>query len=283
VARVGDSDAAGSDRPIARAAGSDRESGTRREARIDSALGEIPPDIFGQAFAVDISARTRGGRRARGVSAARAAAAAVKAERSNARASRRAARRSALESHRRGLQPKTRASVRSFHVKRLALCPPYDPYVDDTAVRGGGLWQDLEEAALQRSKVLTLTLTLTLTSNWSASNSAARNWMSASAARGLKVWRGRCPAHQVARLSRGQHIPGLCSYPEGRHPCHACSVLWISLERARVRLYLHVHVHVHVHVRCMSHARLFSATTEHPLTASHEARLLARGSDRYIR
>jgi hypothetical protein len=35
--------------------------------RIDSALGEIPPDIFGQAFAVDISARTRGGRRARGV------------------------------------------------------------------------------------------------------------------------------------------------------------------------------------------------------------------------
>ena len=44
--------------------------------RIDSALGEIPPDIFGQAFAVDISARTRGGRRARGVSGARAAAAA---------------------------------------------------------------------------------------------------------------------------------------------------------------------------------------------------------------
>ena len=153
MARVGDSDAAGSDRPIARAAGSDRESGTRREARIDSALGEIPPDIFGQAFAVDISARTRGGRRARGVSGARAAAAAVEAERSNARASRRAARRSALESRHRGLQPKTRASVRSFHVKRLALCPPYDPYVDDTAVRGGGLWQDLEEAALQRSKV----------------------------------------------------------------------------------------------------------------------------------
>ena len=121
--------------------------------RIDSALGEIPPDIFGQAFAVDISARTRGGRRARGVSGARAAAAAVEAERSNARASRRAARRSALESRHRGLQPKTRASVRSFHVKRLALCPPYDPYVDDTAVRGGGLWQDLEEAALQRSKV----------------------------------------------------------------------------------------------------------------------------------
>jgi len=82
MARVGDSDAAGSNRPIrpiARAAGSDRESGTRREARIDSAFGEIPPDIFGQAFAVDISARTRGGRRARGVSAARAAAAAVKA------------------------------------------------------------------------------------------------------------------------------------------------------------------------------------------------------------
>jgi len=63
--------------------------------RIDSALGEIPPDIFGQAFALDISAR------ARGVSGARAAAAAVKAERSDARASRRAARRSALESRHR--------------------------------------------------------------------------------------------------------------------------------------------------------------------------------------
>ena len=38
-------------------------------------------------------------------------------------------------------------------MKRLTLCPPYDPYVDNTAVRGGGLWQDLEEAALERSKV----------------------------------------------------------------------------------------------------------------------------------
>ena len=66
---------------------------------------------------------------------------------------RRAARRGAQESRRRGLQPETRADVRSFHVKRLALCPPYDPYVDDTAVRGGGLWQDLEEAAFRRSKV----------------------------------------------------------------------------------------------------------------------------------
>ena len=121
--------------------------------RIDSALGEVPPDIFGQAFEVDISAKTRGRRRALGASAACAAAAAAQAERRNARASRRAARRGAQESHRRGLQPETRASVRSFHVKRLALCPPYDPYVDNTAVRGGGLWQDLEGAALQRSKV----------------------------------------------------------------------------------------------------------------------------------
>jgi len=121
--------------------------------RIDSALGEVPPDIFGQAFEIDISARTRGKRRALGVSAASAAAAAAQAERSNARASRRAARRGARESRRRGLQPETRAGVRSFHVKRLTLCPPYDPYVDNTAVRGGGLWQDLEEAALERSKV----------------------------------------------------------------------------------------------------------------------------------
>mgnify|MGYP004075403557 FL=1 len=121
--------------------------------RIDSALGEVPPDIFGQVLEVDISARTRGRRRALGASAACAAAAAAQAERRSARASRRAARRGALESQRRGLQPETRADVRSFHVKRLALCPPYDPYVDDTAVRGGGLWQDLEEAALRRSKV----------------------------------------------------------------------------------------------------------------------------------
>ena len=122
--------------------------------RIDSALGEVPPDIFGRALEVDIPAQTRGRRQGRGVvGAARAAAASAQAERGNARASRRAARRDALESHRRGRQPETRAGVRSFHVKRLALCPPYDPYVDSTAVRGGGLWQDLEEEALQRSKV----------------------------------------------------------------------------------------------------------------------------------
>jgi len=38
--------------------------------RIDSALGELPPDIFGQALVVDIPARMRGGRRARGGRAA---------------------------------------------------------------------------------------------------------------------------------------------------------------------------------------------------------------------
>ena len=121
--------------------------------RIDSVLGEVPPDIFGRVFEVDIPARTRGRRLGRGVSAARAAGASAQAEGGDARASRRAARRDALESRRRGRQPETRAGVRSFHVKRLTLCPPYDPYVDSTAVRGGGLWQDLEEEALQRSKV----------------------------------------------------------------------------------------------------------------------------------
>ena len=30
------------------------------------------------------------------------------------------------------------------------------------------------------------------------------------------------------------HIPGLCSSPGGRHPCHACSVLQISLESSSV-------------------------------------------------
>jgi hypothetical protein len=64
--------------------------------RIDSALGEVPPDIFGQALMVDTSARTRGGRRAREVSGAHAAAAAAKAERSDARLRKRKARGGAL-------------------------------------------------------------------------------------------------------------------------------------------------------------------------------------------
>ena len=121
--------------------------------RIDSALGEVPPDIFGQALMVDTSARTRGGRRAREVSGAHAAAAAAKAERIDARLRKRKARRSADGSRHRGLQPETRASVHSFHAKRRALCPPYDPYVDDIVARGGGLWQDLADAARQRSEV----------------------------------------------------------------------------------------------------------------------------------
>ena len=43
--------------------------------------------------------------------------------------------------------------MRSFHAKRRALCRPYDPHVDDTVARGGGLWQDLADAARQRSEV----------------------------------------------------------------------------------------------------------------------------------
>ena len=38
--------------------------------RIDSVLGEVPPDIFGRVFEVDIPAQTRGRRLGRGVSAA---------------------------------------------------------------------------------------------------------------------------------------------------------------------------------------------------------------------
>ena len=41
--------------------------------------------------------------------------------------------------------PETRAGVHAFHAKRQVLCPPYDPYVTDTARHGvegsGRTWQ----------------------------------------------------------------------------------------------------------------------------------------------
>ena len=40
-------------------------------------------------------------------------------------------------------------------MERQVLCPPYDPYTaEDTAARGGVLWQDLEDGALEGVKAV---------------------------------------------------------------------------------------------------------------------------------
>jgi hypothetical protein len=124
--------------------------------RIDSALGEVPPDIFGGVLVVDrLSALARGGRRVRAARGHQAASAAGKAERDDVRRRKRAERERAHESRLRGLQPKSRAGVHAFHAKRQVLCPPYasyDPYSTDTAARRGGLWQDLADATRSRAE-----------------------------------------------------------------------------------------------------------------------------------
>ena len=106
-------------------------------------------------WSIDISALARGGRRARAARGHQAASAAGKAERDDVRRRKRAERERAHESRLRGLQPKSRAGVHAFHVKRQVLCPPYasyDPYSTDTAARRGGLWQDLADAARSRAE-----------------------------------------------------------------------------------------------------------------------------------
>jgi len=112
--------------------------------RIDEALGEVPPDIFGGPVRLEFPPRGRS-RAARTRAAAESAAS---AERRATRLARRAERARVLQSRKRHLQPETREDVRGYHARRRMMTVPYDPYaVDAQPVQPAqpSLWRLLEE------------------------------------------------------------------------------------------------------------------------------------------
>ena len=121
--------------------------------RIDEALGEVPPEIFGQAVWVEISPPARIGR-SRGGPEARRAAEAARSERVAVRASVRSERERVRNLRERMKTPETRREVHSFHVKRQLLQPPYDPYeaTPRAAPRSLGATLEDEAAAARRAE-----------------------------------------------------------------------------------------------------------------------------------
>ena len=112
--------------------------------RIDEALGEVPPDIFGGPVRLEFPPRGRS-RAARTRAAAESAAT---AERRVTRLARRAERARVLQSRKRHLQPETREDVWAYHARRRLMTVPYDPYaVDSQPVQPvqPSLWRLLEE------------------------------------------------------------------------------------------------------------------------------------------
>ena len=114
--------------------------------RIDAALGEVPPEIFGQAVWVEISPPARIGR-SRGGPEARRAAEAARSERVAVRASVRSERERVRNLRERMKTPETRREVHSFHVKRQLLQPPYDPYEATPRAAPKSLGATLEDEA----------------------------------------------------------------------------------------------------------------------------------------
>ena len=115
--------------------------------RIDVALGEVPPEIFGQAFRVNIEPASRVGRARRGSDVRCAAAKARDARRLEAASGRAARARARLEKARMKT-PETREEVHSFHAKRRLLEPPYDPYEETPKASRRCLGEALEEEAV---------------------------------------------------------------------------------------------------------------------------------------
>ena len=112
--------------------------------RIDEALGEVPPDIFGGSVRLEFPPRGR----SRAAGARAVAESAAKTERRATRLARRAERARVLQSRKRHLQPETREDVRAYHARRRAMTVPYDPYaVDARPVQPvqSSLWSLLEE------------------------------------------------------------------------------------------------------------------------------------------
>ena len=92
--------------------------------RIDSALGEVPPAIFGEEVRLEFAARVRLGRRQRAAAIAKAARAADATERAVTRRSRRANRASTAQASRRLRSPETREGYvrRSMRSTASAAC-----------------------------------------------------------------------------------------------------------------------------------------------------------------
>ena len=115
--------------------------------RIDAALGEVPPAIFGRAVRVTVVPARRV-RKARGGTDVRRAEARARAARRAEKGLVRAARTRARQEKERLRTPETREEVHSFHAKRRLLDPPYDPYEAAPKASRRSLGAALEEEAL---------------------------------------------------------------------------------------------------------------------------------------
>ena len=115
--------------------------------RIDAALGEVPPAIFGRTVRVTVAPPSRL-RRARGGTDVRRAEEKARAARRAERAFVRAARTRVRQEKERLKTPETREEVHSFHAKRRLLDPPYDPYEAAPKASRRSLGAALEEEAL---------------------------------------------------------------------------------------------------------------------------------------
>ena len=115
--------------------------------RIDAALGEVPPEIFGQTVRVTVAPPSRL-RKARGGADVRRAEEKSRAARRAEKAFVRAARTRVRQEKERLKTPETREEVHSFHAKRRLLDPPYDPYEAAPKASRRSLGAALEEEAL---------------------------------------------------------------------------------------------------------------------------------------
>jgi len=123
--------------------------------RIDEALGEQPPDIFGVTVRVVLSAPAKARRAGRKAPRLEAAEQAARAERSAVVLSRRAERAREVQAGKRRLLPEARDEVRAYHVKRRVLCTEFDPAMED-AVESTGVsrWAEAEEAEREGMRAL---------------------------------------------------------------------------------------------------------------------------------
>ena len=123
--------------------------------RIDEALGEQPPDIFGATVRVVLSAPAKARRAGRKAPRLEAAEQAARAERSAVVLSRRAERAREVQAGKRRLLPEARDEVRAYHVKRRVLCTEFDPAMED-AVESTGVsrWAEAEEAEREGMRAL---------------------------------------------------------------------------------------------------------------------------------
>ena len=115
--------------------------------RIDAALGEVPPAIFGQAVRVVVAPAGKV-RKTRVGTDVRRAAARARAARRGEKALARAARTRARQEKERMRTPETRQEVHSYNAKRRMLNPPYDPYEAAPKASRRSLGAVLEEEAL---------------------------------------------------------------------------------------------------------------------------------------